>query len=242
MLSFQRNDCIFKWQFSDRQVIMNRSISSSSNCTTIKNELMSLIFRKDYLSADENNILLLYPHKLVQKIPSKSPSPKGLKSLFAESVDYSKMSKTQSIARNCRWPEIFVLITKKLNFRHLRTSPLFFAESEHRINTCLQPFLQIFNKFFIIFRRIRIFTNKIFFYFIKLMNFQFCRIIFLDGFSICCQLYSALILHQWPIRERQFKTPPDRVIYIPELTARSINSRNKFLVMKPSSKASSAVK
>jgi len=38
------------------------------------------------------------------------------------------------------------------------------------------------------------------------------------------------------------KTPPDRVIYIPELTARSINSRNKFLVMKPSSKASSAVK
>ena len=44
------------------------------------------------------------------------------------------------------------------------------------------------------------------------------------------------------IRESKFKTSPDRVIYIPELTARSIKSRNKFLVMKPSSKASSAVK
>ena len=127
-----------------------------------------------------------------------------MKSSFAESDDYSKIS-TQiwwlEIVVQCQLLENFVklLITRKLKFWHLRNNPLFFAESEHRINTCLQPFLQIFNKFFIIFCRIRIFVNKIFFYFIKLMNFQFCRIIFLDGFSNWCWLDSALILYRGQI-------------------------------------------
>ena len=144
----------------------------------------------------------------------------------------------QSISLECH------LDTKKY-ILILRNIPLFFAESEYRIYTRLQPLLQIFDEFFIIFCRIGIFRNEILFYFIKLMNFQIGRIIFLVGFLIDAAWRALLSIfsNQSEIEVNSSVKPlTDLVMYIPELTARSTSSKNKFVVMKPSSKASSAVK
>ena len=88
---------------------------------------------------------------------------------------------------------------------HSRNNPLFFAKSDYRIYTRLQPLLQIIDKFFIIFCRIGIFRSEIFFYLIKLMNFQFGRVIFWVRILIG-SLRMALLSNVQPIRDRYGST------------------------------------
>ena len=164
MLSFQRNNRIFKWQFTDCKIIMDCSFSSSSN------------YYEKFIMGD--------PKILVKQISRNFRTRKKFhnKGLFISWLKLKFIASTTHVHPNISFSSktycIQANLVPKNTFWYFRNIPLFFAESEYRIYTRLQPLLQIFYEFFIIFCRIGIFRNEIFLYLVKLMNFQIGRIIF----------------------------------------------------------------